>query len=183
LSLADLLIDKLPADKPPAPALSLFQIQRIQSAMASASEDFSSDNEPSVTGSRLDFLDAPPLIDADLPKKNVDVEEEERMIERAKMYTDRGNGCFTNKEILSICLLGIMHDIGAHLSAFENCSIQGCDYSTRSHYHHLPSPSHSHQPFIFTILHERAVPHCFDPAKSCKQSFLPSPSSQCSGHD
>jgi hypothetical protein len=36
------------------------------------------------------------------------VEEEERMFEKAEMYTDGGNGCFTNKEILSIHLLGIM---------------------------------------------------------------------------
>jgi hypothetical protein len=44
-----------------------------------------------------------------------DVGQEERMFEQAKMYTDRGNGCFTNEEILSIRLLGIMHDIGAPL--------------------------------------------------------------------
>jgi hypothetical protein len=37
------------------------------------------------------------------------------MFEQAKMYTDRGNGCFTNEEILSIRLLGIMCDIGAPL--------------------------------------------------------------------
>jgi hypothetical protein len=40
------------------------------------------------------------------------------MSEQAKMYTDRGNGCSTNKEILSIRLLGIMRDIGAPLKTY-----------------------------------------------------------------
>jgi hypothetical protein len=35
------------------------------------------------------------------------------------MYTGRGNGCFSNKEILSICLLGIMRDIGAPLKTYR----------------------------------------------------------------
>jgi hypothetical protein len=106
--LPDLLIDKLPAEKPSAPALSLFQIQRIQSLLASTSEEFSSDDKSSISSDRLDFLDAPPLVDGDLPNNDYDVGEEERMFEQAKMYTDRGNGCFTNKEILSSPLLGIM---------------------------------------------------------------------------
>jgi hypothetical protein len=38
--LSDLLIDKLPAEEPAAPALSLLQIRRIQSILASTSEDF-----------------------------------------------------------------------------------------------------------------------------------------------
>jgi hypothetical protein len=38
--LPDLLIDKLPAEEPAAPALSLFQIRRIQSILASTSEEF-----------------------------------------------------------------------------------------------------------------------------------------------
>jgi hypothetical protein len=113
--LQDLLINKLPSTKSPAPALSLFQIQCIQSLMLSACEDISSNEESSVSGDGLDFFGAPPLIDGDLPNNNVDVEEEERMFKQAKMYTDRGNGCFTNKEMLSICLLGIMRDIGAPL--------------------------------------------------------------------
>jgi hypothetical protein len=40
------------------------------------------------------------------------------MFEQAKMYTDRGNGCFTNKESLSIRLLGIMRVIGAPLKMY-----------------------------------------------------------------
>jgi hypothetical protein len=60
-------------------------------------------------------LDAPPLVDGDLPNNAFDVGQEEGMFEQAKMYTDRGNGCFTNEEILSIRLLGIMRDIGAPL--------------------------------------------------------------------
>jgi hypothetical protein len=57
--LPDLLIDKLPAEEPSPPALSLFQIQRIQSILASTSEEFSSDDESSISGDGLDFLDAP----------------------------------------------------------------------------------------------------------------------------
>jgi hypothetical protein len=46
------------------------------------------------------------------------VGEEERMFKQAKMYTGRGNGCFTNEKILSIHLLGIMRDIGAPLKTY-----------------------------------------------------------------
>jgi hypothetical protein len=102
--LPDLLIDKLPAEEPAAPALRLFQIRRIQSILASTSEGFSSDDNSSIPGDGLDFLDAPSLVDNDLPNNDFDVRQEERMFEQAKMYTDRGNGCFTNKEILSIRL-------------------------------------------------------------------------------
>jgi hypothetical protein len=103
--LPDLLIDKLPAEEPAAPALSLLQIRRIQSILASTSEAFSSDDDSRISGDGLDFLDS-------------DVGQEERMFEQAKMYTDRGNGCFTNEEILSIHLLGIMRDIGAPLKTY-----------------------------------------------------------------
>jgi hypothetical protein len=116
--LPDLLIDKLPAEEPAAPALSLLQIRRIQSILASTSEEFSSDDDSSISGVGLDFLDAPPLVDGDLPNNDFDMGQEERMFEQAKMYTDRGNGCFTNEEILSICLLGIMRDIGAPLKTY-----------------------------------------------------------------
>ena len=56
--LQDLLIDKLPAEKSPGPALSLFQIQRMQSSMSSACEDISSHEESSVSavGSLACFL-------------------------------------------------------------------------------------------------------------------------------
>jgi hypothetical protein len=116
--LPDLLIDKLPAEKPSAPTLSLFQIQRIQSLLASTSEEFSSDGKSRISGDRLDFLDAPPLVDGDGPNNDYDVGQEERMFEQAKMYTDRGNECFTNEAILSICLLGIMRNIGAPLKTY-----------------------------------------------------------------
>jgi hypothetical protein len=106
--LPDLLIDKLPAEEPAAPALSLLQIRRIQSILASTSEAFSSDDNSSIPGDGLDFLDAPPLVDGDLPNNDFDVGQEERMFEQAKMYTNRGDGCFTNKEILSIRLLSII---------------------------------------------------------------------------
>jgi hypothetical protein len=63
-------------------------------------------------------MEAPSLIDNDLPNNDFDVGPEERMFEQAKMYTDRGNGCFTHEEILSIYLLGIMRDIGAPLKMY-----------------------------------------------------------------
>jgi hypothetical protein len=86
--------------------------------LASTSEEFSSDDDSSISGDGLDFLDAPSLVDNDLPNNDFDVGQEERMFEQAKMYTDRGNGCFTNEEILSIRLLGIMRDIGAPLKMY-----------------------------------------------------------------
>jgi hypothetical protein len=46
------------------------------------------------------------------------MEEKGCMFKKSKMYTDHGSGSFTNKEILSICLLGIMHDIGAPLKTY-----------------------------------------------------------------
>jgi hypothetical protein len=116
--LPDLLIHKLPAEEPSAPALSLFQNRRIQSILASTSEEFSSDDESSISGDGLDFLDAPPLVDGDRPNNDYDVGQEERMFKQAKMCTDRGNGCFTNEEILSIRLLGMMRNIGAPLKTF-----------------------------------------------------------------
>jgi hypothetical protein len=64
-------------------------------------------------------LDAPTLVDGDLPNNDFDVRQEERMFKQAKMYTDHGNECFTNKEILSIRLLGIMRDIGAPLKTYR----------------------------------------------------------------
>jgi hypothetical protein len=116
--LLDLLIDKLPAEEPAAPALSLLQIRRIQSILASTSEELSSNDDSSISGDGLDFLDASPLVDGDLPNNDFDVGQEERMCKQAKMYTDHGNGCFTNEEILSIRLLGIMRDIGAPLKTY-----------------------------------------------------------------
>jgi hypothetical protein len=59
--LQDLLIDKLPAEKSAAPSLSLFQIQRIQSFVLSASEELSSADQSSVAGDGVDFLLHPHL--------------------------------------------------------------------------------------------------------------------------
>jgi hypothetical protein len=77
--LPDLLIDKLPAEEPAAPALSLLQIRRIQSILASTSEEVSSDDDSSIPGDGLDFLDALPLVDGDLPNNDFDVGQEERI--------------------------------------------------------------------------------------------------------
>jgi hypothetical protein len=102
------------------------------------------------------------------------------MFKQAKMYADRGNGCFTNQEILSIRLLGIMRDIGAPLKAygrivatlFKDVITEREAIATICRHWHT-AINH----FSNTILHERAVSHCYDPARSCKQSFLPSPCS------
>jgi hypothetical protein len=136
--LPDLLIDKLPAEEPAAPALSLLQIRRIQSILASTTEEFFSDDDSSISGDGLDFLDGPSLVDGDLPNNDFDVGQEEHMLEQAKMYTDRGNGYFTNKEILTIHLLGIMR------VRKDCCPFQGYDYGSRTNYNHLPSRSHRH---------------------------------------
>jgi hypothetical protein len=122
-TLPDLLIDKLPAEEPAAPALRLFQIQRIQSILASTSEVFSSDDDSSIPGYRFNFLDAPSLVDGNLRNNDFNVGQEERMFEQAKTYTDRCNGCFTNEEILSIRLLGIMSDIGAPLKTYGRIAV------------------------------------------------------------
>jgi hypothetical protein len=142
--LPDLLIDKLPAEEPAAPALSLLQIRCIQSILESTSEEFSSDDNSSISGDGLDFLDSPPLLDGDRPNNDFDMGQEECMFEQTKMYTDRGNGCFTNEEILSIRLLGIMRNKGPSLENVRKdcCPFQGCDYGLRTNYNHLPSMSH-----------------------------------------
>jgi hypothetical protein len=64
-------------------------------------------------------LGCPPLLGADQSNNNNNIHEEneELIFKNVKIYADQGNGCFTNKEILSIHLLGIMKDIGAHLKA------------------------------------------------------------------
>ncbi len=49
------------------------------------------------------------------PVNDPNVLEEEQMFHDAKMYADQMHGCVTNKEILSICLLGIMQVIRAPL--------------------------------------------------------------------
>jgi hypothetical protein len=85
--LPDLLIDKLTAEEPAAPALSLLQIQRIKYILASTIEEFSSDDDSSISGDGLDFLDTPPLVDGDRPNNDYDVGQEEHMFEQAKMYT------------------------------------------------------------------------------------------------
>jgi hypothetical protein len=84
--------------------------------MDSANEEIISDDEQSVPDDGQNFWDIPPPVD-DTPNNDFDLEEE-RMFENAKMYTDRGNGCFTNEEILSIRLLGIMREIGAPLKTY-----------------------------------------------------------------
>jgi hypothetical protein len=75
-------------------------------------------------------LDVPSLVDGDLPNNDFDVGQEGRMFEQVKMYTDRDNGCFTNAEILSICLLGIMRDIGAPLKMYGRIVALFKDVST-----------------------------------------------------
>jgi hypothetical protein len=49
-----------------------------------------------------------PMLVAETPYIDVIHLEEERMFENAKMFADRGNGCFTTKELLFICLLHLM---------------------------------------------------------------------------
>ena len=57
---------------------------------------------------------------ADTPHIDAINLEEERIFENAKVFADRGNGCFTTIELLSICLLSLMRDIGAPLKTSGN---------------------------------------------------------------
>ena len=119
--LQDLLLDKLPVDSTPAHALRPSQIQQhLQSLMDAASEEIFSDDESHVSDEEQHFWDTLSLVDAHPPDTDngVNVEEDERKYINSKMYTDRGNGCFTNEEILSIRLLGIIRDIGAPLKTY-----------------------------------------------------------------
>jgi hypothetical protein len=112
--LKDLLLSNNADSK--AATLSLEQIHHLQRLMDPANEEIFSDDEQSVPGDGHDFWEIPPPVD-NMPNNHFNLEEE-RMFENAKMYTDRGNGCFTNKEILSIRLLGIMREIGAPLKTY-----------------------------------------------------------------
>jgi hypothetical protein len=72
--LQDVLMDKLPAASPPTPALSLFEIERMQSSMKSAIVDFYSDDDDSIfSGEVEDSMVPPPLEDSDLPNEDVNV--------------------------------------------------------------------------------------------------------------
>jgi hypothetical protein len=92
------------------------------------------------------------------------------MSKQTKIYTDHGNGCFTKEEILSIRLLGIMRDIGVPLKSYgrivttlfkDVITEREAIITTFCHWH--TAINH----FSNMILHERAVSHCYDPARSC----------------
>ena len=122
--LNDSLLNKLSLPSTSANDLSLSQIERLCTLMDPANEDISTADDPNFSDDGQDFWDTPPPSDDNDPLDddadvNVNVEEdEERMFANAKMYTDRGNGFFSNEEILSIHLLGIMRDIGAPLKTY-----------------------------------------------------------------
>ena len=102
-------------------SFSLSQIEHLQTLLEPGNEDISIDDDSNYSDDGQDVSeDMLPPFDDNPPNNDtgVNVEEEERMFANARMYTDRGNGCFTNEEILSIRLLGIMKDIGAPLKTY-----------------------------------------------------------------
>jgi hypothetical protein len=84
--------------------------------MASASEDFFSEDKLSISGARLDFLDALPLADADLPNNGFDVGEEELIFKQAKMYSDLGDGYFSQQ----FCMKGLYPTVLTQPSPLNN---------------------------------------------------------------
>ena len=118
--LKNLLLDKHSVPPPAGTSFSLSQIRQMQNLMDPRIEENSSDDESSLPDEPPEFLDTPTQNDGGLHNNDTHVNwrEEERMFKNAKMYTDRGNGCFSNEEILSIDLLGIMRDIGAPLKTY-----------------------------------------------------------------
>jgi hypothetical protein len=66
------------------------------------------------------------------------------MFKNAKMFVDRGNGCFTTGELLSICLLSLIRDIGAPLktygkivSLFKDAITDKADLTTTFRHRHI----------------------------------------------
>ncbi len=94
-------------------ALSQAQIQCIQNMLDPNNEEINNDQEPDEAEDDWDIQQ--PQMHQGAPVNDPNVLEEEQMFHDAKMYADRMHGCVTNKEILSICLLGIMQVIRAPL--------------------------------------------------------------------
>ncbi len=87
------------------------------------------------------------------------------MFKNAKMYTDRGNGCFSNEEILSIGLLGIMRDIGAPLKTygrivalFKDVITEREAITTTFRHRHDGSASETILPITFAFVGSRGQP-------------------------
>ncbi len=123
--LKNLMADKLSldaSDSKMASVLTQAQMQRIQSLMDPNNEEHSlqdslMDDEQSLLDEEEVFNDAPTPVAA-TPHIDAINLEEERMFENAKVFADRGNGCFTTEELLSIRLLSLMRDIGAPLKTY-----------------------------------------------------------------
>ena len=116
--LKNLMADKLSNDSSEskiATVLTEAQIEGIQSLMDPNNE------EQSLPDSQLDEEEFTGEAFNPIPEINqVDATnlEEERMFQNAKRFVDRGNGCFTTEELLSIRLLSLMRDIGAPLKTY-----------------------------------------------------------------
>ena len=123
--LKNLMADKLSldaSDSKMASALTQAQMQRIQSLMDPNNKEHSlqdslMDDEQSLLDEEEVFNDAPTPVAA-TPHIDAINLEEEQMFENAKVFSDRGNGCFTTEELLSIRLLSLMRDIGTPLKTY-----------------------------------------------------------------
>jgi hypothetical protein len=116
--LKNLMADKLSLDSSEskiATVLTEQQMERIQSLMDPNNDEQSDtdswiDQEEDNEDTSLPSSDSPQIEATNL--------EEERMFKNAKMFVDRGDGCFTTEELLSIRLLSLMRDIGAPLKTY-----------------------------------------------------------------
>jgi hypothetical protein len=99
-------------------SLSNAQIQRIQNMLDPNNEEINHNHEPDEFEDE-DWDMQQPLMVGGVAVEDPNELEEEKMFHDAQMYADRMHGCFTNEEILSIRLLGIMREIGAPLKTYS----------------------------------------------------------------
>jgi hypothetical protein len=99
-------------------SLSRAQIQRIQNMLDPNNEEINDDHDPDELEDDWDIPEIETHEGAPVNGPNVLEDGEDLLFHDAKMYADRMHGCFTNEEILSIHLLGIMREIGAPLKTY-----------------------------------------------------------------
>jgi hypothetical protein len=112
--------------------------------------------------------------------------EEERMVKNTKMFVDRGTGCFTTEELLSICLLSLMQDIGAPLktygkiiSLFKDAITDRVALTTTIRHRQHTAIKH----FLQRAWNERPLSHHCHTARSHQQPILPCPCTQPTCYD
>jgi hypothetical protein len=112
--------DKLPlslADSPFASVLTQAQMERMQSMVDPEIAD--EGEHGTLSDEEENIWDDPPPLTAPNQNQNAAIYlEDNQLFEDAKQFEDRGNGCFTTEETLSIRLLSLMREIGAPLKTY-----------------------------------------------------------------